>query len=149
MANWDMFRELDNLRREVDEAFRNVGLGRVMVPQFLTGPGTRRFPLVNISEDATDVYVEALLPGVDPKGIELSVLRNTLTLSGERKAPENNRNHVWHRNERGFGKFSRTIELPAEIDAGRVSAQAVNGMLVVTMPKAEAAMPKKIAVAVS
>lgn len=149
MANWDMFRELDNLRREVDEAFRNVGLGRVTVPQFLTGPGTRRFPLVNISENETDVYVEALLPGVDPKGIELSVLRNTLTLSGERKAPESDRNHVWHRNERGVGKFSRTIELPAEIDAGRVTAQAVNGMLVVTMAKAEAAMPKKIAVAVS
>lgn len=149
MANWDMFRELDNLRREVDEAFRNVGLGRVPVPQFLTGPGTRRFPLVNISENETDVYVEALLPGVDPKGIELSVLRNTLTLSGERKAPKSDRNHVWHRNERGVGKFSRTIELPAEIDAGRVTAQAVNGMLVVTMAKAEAAMPKKIAVAVS
>lgn len=149
MANWDMFRELDNLRREVDEAFRNVGLGRVMVPQFLTGPGARRFPLVNISEDATEIRVEALVPGVDAKGIELSVLRNTLTLAGERKAPESEKNHVLHRNERGFGKFSRTIELPAEVDSGRVSAQAVNGMLVVKLPKAEAAKPKKIAVTVS
>jgi len=149
MANWDMFRELDNLRREVDEAFRGVGLGRVLTPQFLTGAGTRRFPLVNISEDATDVYVEALLPGVDPKGIDISVMRNTLTLSGERKAPETEKTHVWHRNERGCGKFSRTIELPSEIDSSRVSAQSRNGLLVVTLAKAEAAKPKKIAVSIS
>lgn len=149
MANWDMFRELDNLRREVDEAFRGVGLGRVLAPQFLTGAGTRRFPLVNISEDASDICVEALVPGIDPQGLEISVLRNTLTLSGERKAPETEKTHVWHRNERGIGKFSRTIELPAEIDANRISAQCRDGLLTVTLSKAETAKPKKIAIAVS
>jgi len=149
MANWDMFRELDSLRREVDEAFRGFGLGRVLAPQFLTGAGTRRFPLVNIGEDEAVVYVDALMPGVDPGGVEISVLRNTLTLSGERKAPEKEKTHVWHRNERGSGKFSRTIELPAEIDSGKVTAQCRNGVLTVTLAKAEAARPKKITVSVS
>lgn len=147
MANWDMFRELDSLRREIDEAFRGVGLGRAPAPQFLSG-GTRRFPLVNISEDESGVYVEALLPGVEPKGIEISVLRTALTLAGERKAAETEKAHVWHRNERGFGRFSRTIELPTEIDSGKVSAQCRDGVLTVTLPKAEAAKPKKITVGV-
>jgi HSP20 family protein len=149
MANWDVFRELDSLRREMDEAFRGVGMGRVLAPQFLTGGTARRFPLVNIREDAATVYVEALVPGVDPQGVEISVLRNTLTLAGERKAQDVAKNHVWHRNERGVGKFSRTLELPAEIDSGKVSAQSRDGLLTVTLPKAEAAVPKKITVAVS
>lgn len=149
MANWDIFRELDALRREMDQAFRNMGVGRVLSPQFLTGSGTRRFPLINIGEDESDVFVEALLPGVDPKEVELSVLRNTLTISGERKAPVVDKSHVWHRNERGCGKFARTIELPAEIDAGRVSAKSKDGVLFVTLAKAEAAKPKKISVSIS
>lgn len=149
MASWDMFRELDNLRHEIDEAFRGVGLRRVQAPYFLTGGGTRRFPLVNISEDEAGVYVEALVPGVDPSAIELSVMRNTLTLSGERGPAEADRNNIWHRNERGIGTFSRTIELPAEIDSGKVSAQCRDGVLTVTLPKAEAAKPKKISVSVS
>ncbi|NMC73147.1 MAG: Hsp20/alpha crystallin family protein [Geobacteraceae bacterium] len=148
MANWDMFRELDSLRREIDEAFRGVGLGRVLTPQFLTG-GTRRFPLVNIGEDESAVYVEALVPGIDPKEMEISVLRNTLTLAGERKGVQTEKAHVWHRNERGAGRFSRTIELPAEIDSGKVSAQCRDGVLTVVLPKAEGAKPKKITVGVS
>jgi HSP20 family protein len=149
MAYWDMFRELDNLRREIDDAFRGVGMRRVLTPHFLTGGGTRRFPLVNISENDTDIHVEALLPGVDPSLVEVSVLRNTLSLSGERKPAETDKYAVWHRNERGAGKFSRTIELPAEIDSGKVSAQCRDGVLRITLPKAEAAKPKKITVGIS
>ncbi len=149
MASWDMFRELDSLRREIDEAFRGVGLGRLASPQFLTGGGSRRFPLVNISEDETGVYVEALLPGVEAESIDISVLRNTLTLSGERKTDETAKAVVWHRNERGTGRFSRTIELPAEIDGARVSARYKDGVLAIDLPKTEAAKPKKISVSVS
>jgi HSP20 family protein len=149
MAYWDMFRELDTLRREIDDAFRGVGLRRVLTPHFLTGGGTQRFPLVNISEDPTDIHVAALLPGVDPSQVEVSVLRNTLTLSGERNPLETDKNLIWHRNERGAGKFSRTIELPAEIDNAKVSAQCKDGVLTVLLPKVEAAKPKKITVGIS
>lgn len=149
MANWDMFRELDGLRREIDEAFRGFGMGRVLAPQFLTGTGNRRFPLINIGEDETAVYVEALMPGVDPGGVEISVLRNTLTLSGERKTADTEKAHVWHRKERGSGRFSRTIEIPAEIDSGKISARCSNGVLTVTLVKAEVAKPKKISISIS
>ncbi len=74
-------------------------------------------------------------------------MRGMLTLSGERKA-ENGAQKTWHRQERGTGRFLRTIELPAEVDASRINAECRNGLLRVTLPKAEAAKPKKIEIKV-
>lgn len=149
MATWDFFREIDGLRREIDQAFRGIGAGRLLPYPFLAGPAGR-FPQINLAEDEHNVYVEALVPGVDPKELEMTVMRNTLTIGGERKpvAP-NEKPHVWHRNERGFGKFSRTLELPTDIDTEKVSATCRNGILCVTLAKHEAAKPKRIAVSVS
>jgi len=145
MANWDIFRELDSLRREIDEAFRGAGLGRAATPVFL-GTTARRYPLVNIGEDENHVYLEAMIPGVDPASLELSVLRNMLTLSGERRPLDQQGRAAWHRNERGFGRFQRTVELPADVDAANVSAESRNGILTVTMGKAEAHKPKRITI---
>ena len=148
MASWDMFRELDSLRREIDAAFRGVGYGRNLSPAFLTGSG--RFPQVNLREDENRLYVDALLPGVDPSALEMTVMGNTLTLAGERKefTPEA-KSYIWHRNERGTGRFQRTIELPGEIDNNSITATCSNGILTITVNKAESARPKKIAVTVS
>jgi HSP20 family protein len=82
---------------------------------------------------------------MEPKDLELNVMQGTLTLSGERKESGND-NRTWHRRERGAGKFMRTIELPAALNTERVDAEYRNGVLTVTLPKAEAAKPKKIAV---
>lgn len=148
MASWDVFKELDNLRREMDEAFRGVGFNRPFGPTFLSPATTRRFPMVNCSEDAGNVYVEALVPGVDPKEVELSVLRNTLTISGERK-PFSEMKGIVHRTELGSGKFTRTLELPVDIDANRITAQCKDGIMTITMAKAEHAKPKKIEIKLS
>lgn len=148
MATWDVFREMDNLRREIDEAFRSAGFSRPFGPTFLSPVATRRFPLVNFSEDEGNVYVEALIPGVDPKDIDLSVLRNTLTISGERK-PLAEVKGIVHRSELGSGKFSRTLELPVDIDPNRITAQCKDGMMQITMSKAEHAKPKKIDIRLS
>jgi HSP20 family protein len=146
MASWDMFRELEHLRREIDEAFHGAGVGRLLAPPFLTS-GAGRFPLVNLSEDSGNFYLQALLPGVEPQGVDITILRNTLTIAGERKPHDPaDKEVVWHRNERGTGKFTRTIELPSEVDAGRVTAQSSNGVLRVTIAKSEAAKSKKIQV---
>lgn len=144
MANWDVFRELDNLRREIDEAFRGFGMGRPFVTPFLSSVTPRRFPAINISEDDANVYVQAPIPGIDPKEIDLSVLRNTLTISGERKPPYEKEGQIVHRNEQGTGSFSRTLELPAEVDPSRVTATCGNGILLVTLAKAEHAKARKI-----
>lgn len=144
MAMMDIFREMENLRRDIDSVFRGMGRGMPLEPSFLPGMGTSRYPLVNLQEDNDNLYVEALVPGLDAKDLELSVLRNTLTLSGERREMEDK--GTWHRNERGGGKFLRTVELPADVNTDKIRAECRNGVLLVTLPKAEAARPKKITV---
>lgn len=149
MANWDAFKELDNLRREINEAFRGDGYVRPFGQTFISPVTTRRFPLVNFSEDGGHLYIEALLPGVDPKEIDLSVLRNTVTLSGERKPLVEKEGQIVHRSELGSGKFSRTLELPVDIDPDKIQAQCKDGIMLITLAKAEHAKPKKIEIQIA
>ena len=146
MASLDVFRELDSLRREIDEAFRGFGVGRPVAGTFLAPASSRRFPAVNLSEDDNSIYVEAVVPGIDPQQIDLSVLRNALTIAGERRTPALREDQVLHRSERGFGSFSRTTELPMEIDPDKVSAECRDGILMVTLGKAETAKPRKVTI---
>jgi len=142
MAGWDIIREMENITREMDNLFRGAGFGRMLEPSFATNLGGRSYPRINLREDANNVYVEALLPGVDARALEMTVLRNTLTLAGERK--NGVENVSWHRRERGVGRFLRTIDMPVDIDIEGVKADYRDGELTVTMPKAEAARPKRI-----
>jgi HSP20 family protein len=144
MANWDVFRELDTLRREIDEAFQGAGYRRPFGPAFLSPITTRRFPLVNFSDDEGHIYVDALVPGVDPKDIDLTILRNTITITGERKPFEEQKGQIVHRSELGSGRFSRTLELPVDIDQDKISAECKDGIMRITLAKAEHAKPKKI-----
>lgn len=144
MASWDLLRELDNLRREIDDAFRGAGFTRPLGTTFLTPASTRRFPLINFSEDENNVYVDALVPGVDPKDLELTALRNTLTIHGERKPFTEQKGQILHRIELGSGTFTRTLELPVEIDPDRISADCKDGIVRITLAKAAHARPKKI-----
>ncbi|MCW8859575.1 MAG: Hsp20/alpha crystallin family protein [Deltaproteobacteria bacterium] len=144
MAGWDLFQEMDMLRREIDQAFRGHGRN-YLNPSFLPGIGTGGYPRVNLSEDENNYYLEALVPGIDPKDIELNIMRGTLSLSGERKETVADGN-TWHRHERGTGKFMRTIELPDMIDNKNVDAEYRNGVLLITLPKPQSVKPKKITV---
>jgi HSP20 family protein len=104
------------------------------------------YPLVNVWEDADNLYLEAELPGLDPKALEIHVTGgDQLTLKGERKSnvPENG---VLHRQERGFGTFVRVLTLPFEVDADKVDARFENGVLSVKLAKREAVKPRKISV---
>jgi len=148
MLNWNLIREMDHLRKEMDEMFRGAGFGPMLETAFLPGVGTRRYPRINVREDADHFYLDALLPGVDAANLEMNVVGSALTLSGERVGVEDNNGRTWHRHERGAGKFLRTIELPMEIDAAKVKAEYKDGVLHVTLPKAEAAKPKRIAISV-
>lgn len=143
MASWTVFNELDILRREIEEAFRGAGVARPQAASFLSPTSARRFPLLNLSEDDGQVYLDALLPGIDPKELQLSLLRGTITISGERRPPAE-RGGLMHRNELGFGKFSRTVDLPAEIDPDRTTADYKDGVMRITMAKSEDAKPRKI-----
>jgi HSP20 family protein len=143
----NFLKEMEGLRREIDDAFKGVGMGRFLEPSFLPGISTARFPQVNLARDADNLYAEVVLPGISAKDLELSVMRNVLTLSGERKSDVQT-DRIWHRRERGAGKFMRTIDLPTEVDTNKVAAKFENGLLLVTLPIVEQAKPKKISVKV-
>jgi HSP20 family protein len=146
MASWDVFRELDTLRRDIDEAFRGYGVGRSVATPFLSPSALRRFPPVNLSEDEEQLYLQVLVPGVEPKGINLTIMRNVVTIAGERKPTPEQEGEMIHRNEIWSGTFSRSVELPMDVDSARISADCRDGVLCIRLEKAEHAKPKKIAI---
>jgi HSP20 family protein len=148
MAYEDIFREMENLRSEVDRAFRGFGLGRLFEPAFMPALGIGEYPHLNVSEDENNLYVEAVVPGIEPQDINLNVMKGTVTLAGERREVEAGQK-TWFLQERGAGKFVRAVELPTAVNSENVNAQCKNGILTVTLPKAEEAKPKKISVQAS
>ena len=152
MAEWNPFADVEALRREIGRAFEDFGFeqGPSHRVAFLPGREPRRYPLVNLLEDKDHLYIEALTPGVDPQSMNITALQNRLTLAGEKGGiPENIKPEAFHRNERASGKFVRTIDLPVEIDEAGIQAEYKNGLLVVTLPKAEKAKPKQISIKVA
>jgi len=144
-------RELEGARREVERAVGQVGQWSAGRPYsriaFLPGRGSRAYPLLNVAEDKEHVYIEALAPGVKPETLEVTVVGGQLTISGEKNTrPENVEQEAFHRNERSIGRFVRTVTLPTDVAADKVSANYKDGLLLVTLPKTEDARPKQIAV---
>ncbi len=108
--------------------------------------GVASYPAVNVWEDADSVHVEAELPGLNLKDLEIHVTgNNQLTIKGERKPTVPDKS-VWHRQERGFGSFVRVLTLPFNIDASKVDARFENGVLLINLAKHASAKPRKISV---
>jgi HSP20 family protein len=152
MAEWNPWQGLDGLRREIDRAFEDFGFRSepMLRSAFLPGRAARRYPLMNVHEDRDHVYVEAVAPGVDAESLNLTVVRNTLTISGEkRRIPGDIKPEAFHRSERSTGKFVRSIALPVEVNEDNIKAEYKNGLLLITLPKAEKARPKQISVSVA
>jgi len=152
MAQWNPFEDLATLRQEIDRAFEGIGVGQDPLRQvaFLPGRGPRRYPLINLLEDKDHLYIEALTPGVDPQSLNVSVIHNRLTIAGEKTSIAGDvKPEAFHRSERASGKFVRTVDLPVEVANEGVQAEYKNGLLVVTVPKAEKAKPKQINVKVA
>ncbi len=133
---------LDQFREEMDRLISGV-TGNI--PRLNTVPWSppKSFPLLNLWEDAEAIHVEAELPGVNADSIEISVLGNELTLGGERK-PVEEEGVSYHRQERSFGSFRRTVRLPVDVDAESVGATMSDGVLTIRLPKSETAKPHKI-----
>ena len=149
MAEWNPFAEMEALRREINRAFEGFNVGQLPRQQvaFLPGMGPRRYPLINLLEDKDHVYVEALTPGIDPQSLNVSLTQNQLTLSGEKSRIAGEiKPEAFHRSERASGKFVRTIDLPVDVNEQAIQAEYKNGLLLVTLPKAEKAKPKQIQV---
>jgi HSP20 family protein len=143
---------MEAFRGEVE---RMLGRGGFQTPSpfriaFLPGRAARAYPLINLHEDPDTVYVEALAPGIDPKSLNITEVKNTLTITGEKpRVAGEVKPEAFHRDERAAGKFVRSFELPTEVETGKVKAEYKTGLLLMTMPKSETAKAKQINVQVA
>ncbi|EPR35667.1 heat shock protein Hsp20 [Alkalidesulfovibrio alkalitolerans DSM 16529] len=104
------------------------------------------YPAVNVAEDDKRVTVTAELPGVDPKEIEVTLERGVLTIRGEKKFEDEEKKDNYHRIERSYGSFSRSVSLPRPVKEDEVKASYKDGVLTIEMPLAEEAKARKIAI---
>ena len=103
-------------------------------------------PALDVEEDADAFTLHVELPGVRAEDVEVSIEENVLTVSGERSFYADKEAEGFRRIERSFGRFHRAVRLPARVDAGRVHAVHRDGVLTITVPKAEESKPRRIAV---
>jgi HSP20 family protein len=102
------------------------------------------YPLVNIYDDGENLYAEALMPGIDPEQLDVTIVGNSLMIAGEKGGLKDIPPERIHRNERAGGRFVRTVQLPVEIDRDRVDAQYHAGLLRLTLPRAESSKPRRV-----
>jgi HSP20 family protein len=148
LTRWEPFSELRHemrqmrrFQRAMDRLFGRWGIDLTERPALAVS-----YPPVNRWEDDDFVYAEAELPGLKLPDLEITVTANNqLTVKGKREsaAPEK---VEWHRQERGFGSFERTIGLPVSVDGNKVEARLENGVLTIKMAKTPEAKPRKIPV---
>ena len=109
-------------------------------------PAAGVFPPMNITQDDDAFYLRAEIPGIKPSELSISALRNRILVSGRREIPREQDRVSYHRKERPEGVFNRTVTLPTEVEAERIDARYADGILTLTLPKAEQAKPRQIAV---
>jgi len=141
----DMFTSMGRLQEEMNRLFNRWGVERSNGNgSKMSAPAT--YPPVDLWEDGENLYVEAELPGLEMNDLEIYVTGdNQLSLRGRRSPPQVE-GGTWHRQERGYGEFGRVVELPYAVAADKVSAELKHGVLCVTLPKHEAAKPRRIEV---
>lgn len=136
-----------SLQREINRTFDDFFNGFALEP-FSSNEGF--VPAVDVKETDKEIQIQAELPGLDEKDVEVTVNKDFVSIRGEKKAEKEDKDEKkgYYRVERSYGSFSRTIPLPAEVDEDKAEAKYKKGVLKITLPKTEKAQKesKKIAV---
>ena len=134
------FVDFDQWRREM------IRLLDTVTGDTFADAGAGVFPPINITQDDDNFYLRAEVPGVKPHDLSISTVNNRVSLAGKRQLPREHERVSYHRKERPEGSFNRTVTLPTEVAAERVDARYADGILTITLPKAEQAKPRQIPV---
>lgn len=136
--NWPTFNQLTNLRDEINRLFEAPFDGRT------SDVLNTWAPAVDLYEDRENLVLRAELPGLKKEDIDVSLNDNVVTISGERRPEKKLEQSESSRQERVFGRFTRSLSLPKQVEAGAVKAAYVDGLLTVTLPKAAEFKPRQI-----
>jgi HSP20 family protein len=141
LVRWEPFRELVSLREAMDRLFEEsfVRPGRLV-------PAGAELLAVDMYETDDAIVVKSAIPGIKPEELDVSVTGDTLTIKGETRSEEEVKEEHYIRRERRYGSFSRSLAIPAQIVADKAKAEFENGVLTLTLPKAEEVKPKAIKV---
>lgn len=131
-------REMDKLQREMNRLFDST-----FSRKYRNAPS---FPAVNVWVNEDGLVVTSEVPGINVDDIDIVVVGETMTLSGTRGWDELNEDTKYHRHERGYGDFTRTVKLPFLVDADKVDASFIDGVLNITLPRKDEDKPTKITV---
>lgn len=132
----DLSGELSRLRNEMNRLFSN----------YAPTAGTSTFPFVNVYEDPDTLTVAAEMPGLSKEQVEITYADGSLIIKGKRDAIPSVASMSALRRERSLGTFEKTIRIPVKIVSEKISAKFTNGVLTITLPKAEDAKPKAITI---
>jgi len=132
----DIFSEMNRLRREMNGLFNNYG----------RAGGATTYPLLNAYDDKDTIVVTAELPGLSKDRVNITFSDGVLTIAGQQETPANLKGMTVVRKERSEGEFKKTLRIPTKINQDGINASFSNGILTVTLPKAEEAKPKTISI---
>ncbi|MGA2672312.1 MAG: Hsp20/alpha crystallin family protein [Terracidiphilus sp.] len=140
ITRWDPFREVVALQNRMNSLFRDLNTSEGETPMT-----TASFvPAVDIYEDDKKVMLKLEVPGIEQKDLDVSVENNTLTVKGERKFEQEEKEENFHRIERRYGSFFRAFTLPSTVDTENVAASYNAGVLKLELKKKPEAQPKQI-----
>jgi HSP20 family protein len=136
-------REMDSLHRSIDRLFADAW-GGSFAPSLLseTWSTTRITPSLDVSEDEKGFHVSVELPGMSDKDVAVTVTDRVLTIRGEKKEEKEKKDKDVFRQERAYGSFRRTIELPSDIDSSKIEAKFKDGVLTIELPKTKQAQDR-------
>lgn len=139
LIRWEPAREMMTLREAMDRLFDDAFTRPLSV--FREGLSV---PAIDMFQTDDEIVVKAALPGIKPDEVQINVTGEVLTLKGEVKQQEEKKERAWHIREQRFGSFERSVVLPTDVVADKAKAEFENGILTVTLPKAEEVKPKII-----
>jgi len=149
IERWRPFRDLWSIQDEINRIFEDF-FGRVPERRLAETPGeiAQWTPDLDLAETDNEYIVKADLPGLKQDQIKISLRDNLLTVKGERKSEKEEKGKNYHRIERSFGAFARTITLPGKVQGDKVKASYKDGVLEITLPKSEESKSKEISIEV-
>ncbi|MBX9877414.1 MAG: Hsp20/alpha crystallin family protein [Candidatus Obscuribacterales bacterium] len=138
IADTDLFSSLRDMQRLQQQLSRLMSVEK--------WPSTQEFPPINVWTSENGAIARTEIPGIDPNDIEISLVNDSLTIKGSRNPEIVQEGQTYHRQERGHGQFTRSLQLPFRVEADEVQAHFINGVLEITLPRAKADQPRKIGV---
>ena len=140
LTRWEPMREFLTLREAMNQLFDDS------FTRPLSTSGVSAIPAIDMYEENDQVVVKAALPGLKPEDVQISVTGDVLSLRGEVKSKEEPKNATYHIHEYQYGSFERVLRLPTEVQTDKARADFENGILTISLPKAEAVKPRSIAI---